>query len=84
MIYLHEARGADKAITDAIDAHLDDARKKDGDDDDGLSGALVPPVNGTLMARQGSAALEGCSAQCGTEPLTWGFGLERAKGIEPS
>jgi hypothetical protein len=42
MIYLHEARGADKAITDAIDAHLDDARKKGGDDDDGLSGALVP------------------------------------------
>lgn len=38
----HEARGADKAITDAIDAHLDDARKKDGDDDDGLSGALLP------------------------------------------
>jgi len=38
------------------------------------------PVNGTT----GSAALEGCSAQCGTEPLTWGFGLERAKGIEPS
>jgi integrase len=42
MIHLHEARGADKTITDAIDAHLDDARKKDGDDDDGLSGALVP------------------------------------------
>jgi hypothetical protein len=42
MTYLHEARGADKAITDAIDAHLDDALKKDGYDDDGLSGALVP------------------------------------------
>ena len=47
MIYLHEARGADKAITDAIDAHLDDARKKDGDDDDGLSRAR----SGALMAR---------------------------------
>jgi hypothetical protein len=42
MIYLHEARGADKAITDATDAHLDDSRKEHGDDDDGLSGALVP------------------------------------------
>jgi integrase len=42
MIYLQEARGADKGVTDAIDAHLDDARKKEGDDDDGLSGALVP------------------------------------------
>ncbi len=42
MIYLHEARGADKAITSAIDAHVDAERKRDGDDDDGLAGALVP------------------------------------------
>jgi hypothetical protein len=48
MIYLHEGRGADKAITDAPDAHLVDARRKDGDDDDGLSGTLVPAP---LMAR---------------------------------
>ena len=33
---------ASVAATDATDAHLDDARKRDGDDDDGLSGALVP------------------------------------------
>jgi hypothetical protein len=26
MIYQHEARGADKAITDAIDAHVDDEK----------------------------------------------------------
>jgi hypothetical protein len=42
VIYLREAQGADKVIVDAIDAHLDDAREKDGDDDDCLSGALVP------------------------------------------
>jgi hypothetical protein len=48
MIYQHEARGADKAITDAIDAHVDDEhRQDDGGDggdggDDGLAGALVP------------------------------------------
>ena len=36
------ARGADKPITDAMDAQLDDARKRDGDDNDSLSAALVP------------------------------------------
>jgi integrase len=40
MIYQHEARGADKAITDAIDKHVDDEHRQD--DDDGPAGALVP------------------------------------------
>jgi hypothetical protein len=35
------ARGADKAITDAIDAHVDDERRDD-DRDDGTTGALAP------------------------------------------
>src|ERR1700678_4339790 len=30
MIYQHEARGADKAITDAIDKHVDEQRQDDG------------------------------------------------------
>ena len=35
MIYQHEARGADKAITDAIDAHVDDeTQEDDGDGND--------------------------------------------------
>jgi hypothetical protein len=29
MIYQHEARGADKAITDAIDARVDDEARRD-------------------------------------------------------
>jgi integrase len=41
MIYQHEARGADKTITDAIDAHVDD-EKRQNDGDDGTAGALVP------------------------------------------
>jgi integrase len=41
MIYQHEARGADKAITDAIDAHVDDERGQD-DEGDGPAGARVP------------------------------------------
>jgi integrase len=41
MIYQHEARGADKAITDAIDAHVEDEKHRD-DGDDGAAGVLVP------------------------------------------
>jgi integrase len=40
MIYQHEARGADKTITDAIDTHVQAERGKD--DDDGQAGALAP------------------------------------------
>jgi hypothetical protein len=35
MIYHHKARGADKAITDAIDAHVRDDEQDQGDEDDG-------------------------------------------------
>ena len=42
LIYQHEARGADKAITDAIDKHVDDEQRQDDEDDGGPAGALVP------------------------------------------
>jgi integrase len=42
MIYRHEARGANAAITNAIDAHIDAEQSADEDGDDGLAGALVP------------------------------------------
>ena len=38
LIYQHEARGADRRITDAIDSHVQAER----DDEDGAAGALVP------------------------------------------
>jgi len=47
MIYQHQARGADKAITDSIDAHVEAERRKP-DDDDGAAGR---PGAGRLMAR---------------------------------
>jgi len=40
-IYQHEARGADQAITDAIDTHVQ-AEQHDDDDDDGAAGVLAP------------------------------------------
>jgi hypothetical protein len=42
MIYQHEARGADKAITDAIDTHVQAEQTGRDDDEDGPAGALVP------------------------------------------
>jgi len=41
MIYQHEARGADKKITNAIDAHVQ-AEHRGEDDGDGLAGVLLP------------------------------------------
>jgi hypothetical protein len=42
MIYQHEARGADKTITDAIDTHVQAEQAKRGNDEDGPTGVLVP------------------------------------------
>jgi len=42
LIYQHEARGADKRITGAIDAHVQAERGQGDDDDDGTAGVLVP------------------------------------------
>jgi integrase len=39
MIYQHVARGADKAITDAIDTHVEDEQRKDADED-GATGTV--------------------------------------------
>jgi hypothetical protein len=41
LIYQHEARGADKTITSAIDAHIVTEQGQD-DDDHGSAGALGP------------------------------------------
>jgi integrase len=38
MIYQHEARGADQAITNAIDTHVEDEKRRDGDDEEGAAG----------------------------------------------
>ena len=42
LIYQHEVRGADKAITNAIDTQVQAGHREDGDDDDGTAGVLVP------------------------------------------
>jgi len=50
IIYQHEARGADLAITSAIDAHIEAAKASHGQDDDALPEAQLKPANGPLMA----------------------------------
>jgi integrase len=42
LIYQHQAQGADTAITNAIDTHVQAEQTRRGDDEDGPTGALVP------------------------------------------
>jgi hypothetical protein len=42
MIYQHEACGADKTITNAIETHVQAEQARRGDDEDDPSGVLVP------------------------------------------
>jgi len=42
MIYQHEARGADQAITSAIDHHVQAEQQPGDEDGDGQAGALAP------------------------------------------
>jgi hypothetical protein len=42
MIYQHESRGTDKAITDAIDRHVQTEQEDSNDEDGGAAGVLVP------------------------------------------
>ena len=42
MIYQHEACGADQAITNAIDSHVQAEQRGGEDDDDGQAGVLAP------------------------------------------
>ena len=74
MIYLHEMRGADRAIASAIDAHVTAER---GSHDGARSG-------GALMARILVGGLPGSGDRVWIMYLTWAYALERAKGIEPS
>ena len=52
IIYQHEARGADLAITSAIDAHIEAAKASQGQDDDESPRAQLKPADGPLMARR--------------------------------
>ena len=42
MIYQHQARGTDKTITSAIDAHVQAEQRNQDDGEDGAAGVLVP------------------------------------------
>jgi integrase len=42
MIYQHEAQGADKAITNAIDTRVQAEQTRRDEDEDGSAGVLVP------------------------------------------
>ena len=50
IIYQHEARGADLAITSAIDAHIETAKASQDQPNDGSPEAQLKFRNGPLMA----------------------------------
>ena len=50
IIYQHEARGADLAITSAIDAHIETAKASPGQPGDGTLQVQLKSGNGPLMA----------------------------------
>lgn len=80
MIYQHKARGADAAMTSAIDVHIQSEQSTEDDGDDGLAGAQVPAGNGRTDRQ---VAAHGGRAR-GRRAMTWAYNLERAKGIGPS
>jgi hypothetical protein len=80
MIYQHEACGADKAITDAIDKHVDDEQRQDDDGDDGTAGG----ARARLMARRPVRAIDRRKARLRKQLPTWPFAWERMTGIEPA
>jgi hypothetical protein len=80
MIYQHEARGADKAITDAIDTRVEDEQRKDAGEDQ----ATGPLANGTLMARRPINPRNDRRPSVRNLLPTWAFTLERMTGIEPA
>src|SRR5258708_11756099 len=80
----HEARGADKRITDAIGVHVQAEHLK-SDDDDGSAAAFGLLANGPLMARKIVKRCSTSKAQVRDVVPGLGLrGLERVTGIEPA
>lgn len=72
MMYQHASRDRDEAIAAAMRRALADARKKAAEPRSHAAGTQAPQSVVILVA--GDAYM----------PLSWGFGLDRAKGIESS
>ncbi len=58
MIYQHEARGADQAITNAIDSHVQAEQRAARTTTTARRACSPPWANGTLMARKINNCLE--------------------------
>jgi integrase len=65
IIYQHEAQGADQAITSAIDAHIETAKPRRDQREDGSPEARRKPANGPLMARRDHQDAGGIESQVG-------------------
>jgi hypothetical protein len=80
LIYQHEARGADRRITDAIDSHVQAER----DDEDGAAARSSRLANCMLTARKADDCSRTIKARIQAILLTCAFTVERVTGIEPA
>ena len=80
----HQAQGADTAITNAIDTHVQAEQTKRGDDRTGLPASWSPLANGPLMTGRYLMTLDWSDQASRRAPLTCAFRLERVTGIEPA
>jgi hypothetical protein len=77
MIYQHEALGADKTITNAIDTHVQAEQTRQDDDEDGSAGCASPR---RLMARTVRDAPGPARSDLEDKPLTCIFNRGASDG----
>jgi hypothetical protein len=73
MIYPHAARGADDAITEAMDSHVEAEQVCDEDGDDGAAEALVPARLLHASCTRGDTKISKTEPASSINPLSWVF-----------
>jgi hypothetical protein len=85
LIYQHVARGADQAIAEALDAHVEAQQANDGPGGTmALRACLCQQANCTLIARTGLWVAVDRKASPMLSRVSCGFSAERVTGIEPA
>jgi hypothetical protein len=84
IIYQHAARGADQAITEAMDAHVEAQQTAGERGTMTLLACLCQQTNCTLIARTGLWVAVDRKSPPMLSALTLGFSVERVTGIEPA
>jgi hypothetical protein len=85
LIYQHATRDRDKAIALALGDLVREVRTVQPDQaPEAANCSMIDSPCGTCVARSGVTNQPDLGRGGPAKALTWDFGLERAKGIEPS